>query len=136
MGFRVGCGTRHLAQLLSDVVAMRRMQGKEVWLVSFDVKKCYDSIPWWALFGVMERSGVSRRVRRAFERFYEKLRRRFRYGTVDGEPWRGTNGMAQGCPAAPDMLNILFEPFQRWAAAQGRGVVLVGGGEVSSGVCG
>ena len=41
--------------------------------------------------------------------------------------------MAQGCPAAPDMLNILFEPFQRWAAAQGRGVVLVGGGEVSSG---
>ena len=133
MGFRVGCGTRHLAQLLSDVVAMRRRQGKAIWLVSFDVKKCYDSIPWWALFGVLERSGVSRRVRRAFERFYEKLRRRFRYGMVDGEPWKGTNGMAQGCPAAPDMLNILFEPFQRWAAAQGRGVVLVGGGEVSSG---
>ena len=23
-----------------------------------------------------------------------------------------------GCPAAPDKLNILMEPFHRWAAAQ------------------
>ena len=133
MGFRAGAGTRHLVQLLSDVIAMRRREKRQVWMVSFDIKKCYDSIPWWALFGVMERSGVSRRVIRAFRSLYKGLNRRFRYGTLDGTSWKGTNGMAQGCPAAPDMLNILFEPFQRWAAAQGRGVVLIGGGEVASG---
>ena len=133
MGFRAGSGTRHVGQFLTDVVAMRQMQGREVWLVKFDVKKCYDSIPWWALFGVMERSGVSRRVVRAFRRFYEGLIRRFRYGAVDGSPWKGTNGMAQGCPAAPDMLNVLFEPFHRWAVAQGRGIALLGGGAASSG---
>ena len=33
-----------------------------------------------------------------------------------------TNGLAQGCPASPDLLNILYEAFHRWAAAQGLGV--------------
>ena len=32
------------------------------------------------------------------------------------------NGLAQGCPASPDLMNILFEPFHRWAAAQSKGV--------------
>ena len=31
--------------------------------------------------------------------------------------WLGT-----GCPASPDLMNILFEPFHRWAAAQNKGV--------------
>ena len=32
--------------------------------------------------------------------------------------------MAQGCPASPDLLNILFEAFHRWAHAAGYGVVI------------
>ena len=32
------------------------------------------------------------------------------------------NGLAQGCPASPDLMSILFEPFHRWAAAQHKGV--------------
>ncbi len=28
------------------------------------------------------------------------------------------NGLAQGCPASPDLLNIVFECFHRWAVAQ------------------
>ena len=133
MGFRANCGTRHIAQLLSDIVTMGKREGREVWLVKFDVKKCYDSIPWWALFGVMKKSGVSPRVVSCFRRFYEGLFRRFRFGSVDGERWKASNGMAQGCPAAPDMLNVLFEPFQRWAAAQGKGIALVSHEMVSSG---
>ena len=40
--------------------------------------------------------------------------RRPKWGFMD-------NGLAQGCPASLDM-NILFEPFHRWAAAQKKGV--------------
>ncbi len=36
------------------------------------------------------------------------------------------NGIAQGCPASPDLLNILFEPFHRWAGSQGVGVKVLG----------
>ena len=29
-----------------------------------------------------------------------------------------------GCPVAPDQLNIILEPFHRWKAAQGLGVMV------------
>ena len=32
------------------------------------------------------------------------------------------NGLSQGCPASPDLMNTLFEPFHRWAADQKKGV--------------
>ena len=32
------------------------------------------------------------------------------------------NGLAQGCPERPDLLNILYEPFHRWAASKAVGV--------------
>ncbi len=35
---------------------------------------------------------------------------------------RMRTSLAQGCPASPDLLNILFEAFHRWAAVQGWGV--------------
>ena len=43
------------------------------------------------------------------------------------------NGLAQGCPASPDLLNLLFEPFHRWAAKQDVGVAIVDGLKVPSG---
>ena len=132
MGFRTSLGARHLAQFLSDVVASRIMEGKEVWFARFDIQKCYDTIPWWALWGIMGEAGIPRKTIRAFRSFYERLRRHFRFGHVDGSSWSSYNGLAQGCPAAPDMLNILLEPFHRWAVANGFGVRLLGGGLASS----
>ena len=126
MGFRASSGSRHLAQFLSDVIASRTSEGKEVWVAKFDLWKCYDSVPWWALWGMMSEAGMSRRTIRAFRQFYERLRRHFRFGHVDGSSWCSHNGLAQGCPAAPDMLNLLLEPFHRWAAANGFGVSLWG----------
>ena len=77
MGFRTASGTRHLAQFLSDVVASRTLDGKEVWFAKFDIHKCYDSIPWWALWGVMSEAGMPRKTVRAFRRFYEGLQTPF-----------------------------------------------------------
>ena len=57
LGFRAQAGMLHVAQLLSDIIELRRRQGSELWLVSFDIEKCNDSIPWWAPFGVMRRAG-------------------------------------------------------------------------------
>ena len=121
MGFRAQTGTLHVAQLLSDLIALQKWRGKELWLVSFDVEKCFPSLPWWAVFGVMQHAGVHPHTVRAF-RVYNSLRHRFRYGQVDGAEWSMANGLAQGCPASPDLLNMLFEAFHRWAADQhGRG---------------
>ena len=115
-----------MAQLLADVIALWRRTGKELWLVSFDIEKAYDSIPWLALFGVMRQAGIAENAVRVFEFFYQHLQRCFRYGQVDGGWWRATNSLMQGCPAAPDQLNILMEPFHRWAAVQTLGVLVAG----------
>ena len=115
MGFRSGMGTLHLAQLLVDVVRLQRMRGCELFLVSFDLEKCYDSLPWWALFGTMRQSGIPECLVTCLEHFYKGLVRRFRYGQVDGEQWQAANGLPQGCPPSPGLPNLLMEPFHRWA---------------------
>ena len=121
-GFRSGRGTLHAAQVVQDVLRLQRQQRAELWLASFDLAKCFDSLPWWAVFRILRAAGMSVNVVDTFAAFYRDVRRRFRYGAVLGEPWRAANGLAQGCPASPDLLNILFETFHRWAAAQRLGV--------------
>ena len=85
MGFRAGSGTLYLAQLLSDIIILQRRRGAELWLASFDVEKAFDSLPWWAVFGVLRHAGVAPQIVDCFASFYRDLRRRFRYGSVDGE---------------------------------------------------
>jgi len=122
MGFRAQVGQLHLAQLLSDVMVLQKRRQSPLWLASFDVERCFPSLPWWAVFGVLTHIGVNSGVVQCFRSFYQQLRQRFRYGHSQGAEWQVTNGLAQGCPASPDLLNVLFEAFHRWAAASGKGV--------------
>jgi hypothetical protein len=121
-GFRSGRGTLHAAQVVADLLSRQRSRRAELWLVSFDLAKCFDSLPWWAVFRMLRAAGVEERVVACFRAFYRDVRRRFRYGAVLGEPWQAANGLAQGCPASPDLLNVLFEPFHQWAAAERLGI--------------
>ena len=122
MGFRAEAGTKHMVQLLTDLIAVQQRRKAELFFASFDLWKAYDTIPWWAVFGVMRRTGVAAEVVDCFEDYARRLRRQFRYGAVDGECWQAANGLPQGCPASPDELNFLLEAFHRWARARGLGV--------------
>ena len=84
MGFRAQASTLHLAQLLTDCIELQRRRGQALWLIKFDVAKCFPSLPWWALFGTMEETGISPVEIRCFRDLYARLRHRFRYGQVDG----------------------------------------------------
>ena len=57
-------------------------------------------------------------------------------GQVDGEEWTMASGLAQGCPASPDFMNLLFEPFHRWAGAQQVAVEIDGNFVASSSFAG
>ena len=122
MGFRSGHGTTHLSQFIQDAMRYQNRQRKHLWLVSFDIAKCYDTIPWWAIFETMRKAGIPERIVGSFLGMYRQMKRWFKYGGCEGEKWEATNGLAQGCPASPDLLNLLYETFHRWAASQGLGV--------------
>ena len=55
--------------------------------------------------------------------FCRQLRHQYRCGQVDGSEWFMPNEWLKGAPPARNLMNILFEPFHRWAAAQKKGVV-------------
>ena len=71
MGFRAQSGAIHLVQLLSDVIVMQHRRGASLWLASFDIEKCYDMLPWWAIFHTLLRCGVPKPVVGAFQAFYK-----------------------------------------------------------------
>ena len=126
MGLRAQSPAIHVAQLLSDIILLRRRQRRPLFLVSFDLEKCYDSIPWWAIFHTLLESGAPSARVTALGYFYKHLRRCFRYGQVEGGWWFAANGFPQGCSLSPDLLNILMESFHRWARASGLGVLVEG----------
>jgi hypothetical protein len=93
-GFRAQSGTLHVAQLLSDLMNLQQQRRHQLWLASFDVEKCFDSLPWWAVFGTLRRAGVRPAVVDCFADFYRNVRQRFWYGRVDGSVWQAANGLA------------------------------------------
>ena len=69
LGFRAQAGTRHVAQLLSDLVVLQQGRKRPLFLVSFDLEKCFASLPWWAVFGALDHAGPPQIVR-CFRTFY------------------------------------------------------------------
>ena len=55
MGFRAQAGTLHVAQLLADLIELQRRRRRELWLASFDIEKCFDTLPWWAIFRLLQK---------------------------------------------------------------------------------
>ncbi len=84
-----------------------------MWLASFDIAKCYPSLPSWVVFGNLEHLAVPAATVRAVRTFYTVLRARFRYSQVEGAEWSMANGLAQWCLASLDLLNIVFEGFHQ-----------------------
>ena len=56
--------------------------------------------------------GVAECTVRCLRSFCRQLPHRFRYGQEDGSEWVMANGLAQACPASPDLKNIPFEPLR------------------------
>jgi hypothetical protein len=118
-----GAGTLHVAQLLLDLIHLHKQRWQALWLASFDVERCYHSITWWAIFGLLNWVGVPEGVDAMVCKFLSVPSHRFRFGQVDREPWRTANGLLQDCPASPDPLNLLLEYFHHWGVAAGPGAV-------------
>ncbi len=85
------------------------------------------TLPWWAVFGVLRRSGVPLQLVGFLEAFYQSMQCQFSYRELDRQPWSAAYRLAQGCPVSQDLLNILSERFHRLAAVGDHGVELVHG---------
>ena len=53
MGFRAHTGTHDLVQLLSGLMELQWRRKQQLWRITFNAEKCFPSLPWWGIFGVL-----------------------------------------------------------------------------------
>lgn len=46
-------GTRHAAQVVADLINLQGNNALGLWLASFNVAKCFDSLPRWVVFRLL-----------------------------------------------------------------------------------
>ena len=96
----------HLAHLLQNLIWLQKHLAT---IVAFDLEKMFSFAAVVFFFDVSTRVGVAECTVRCLRGFYRQLREWFRY--VDGSEWFMANGLAQDCPASPDLMNILLSRF-------------------------
>ncbi len=82
--------------------------GADVWpLLLVDMRKCFDSVQWFAVFEIAKLLGLPAAAEQAILGYYASLQRAFRIGGALG-PFRTLrNGILQGCPLSVILINVL-----------------------------
>ena len=75
--------------------------------LSLDYFKCFDIIPQAVVLRVARELGMHGGTLWALAAMYRQLRCAFRLAGSLGEWWRATNGILQGCPLSPVLINLL-----------------------------
>jgi len=113
MGFRPGKGTVSMFMAMAAKIEKAVLDGEDIVITSLDYQKCFDLIPHTILLRTAEECGLDPRVLRPLRAMYSGLTRRYRYDRAVGEPHRATNGLLQGCPLSPLLLNALIAVWTR-----------------------
>ena len=99
-GFLSQRDTLHAAQEMADLIKHSVQGGSELWLASFDVLKCFDSLPCWAVFSSLRHVGAPTATLHCFETFYVSVTQRFCYDSMDGSPGIQPTAWLRAAPPA------------------------------------
>ena len=86
--------------------------------VLFDIRKCFDTIPWGIAFGLLRDMGMDERVIRPLRSMYDNLRRHMKVLGTAGEDFQATNGILQGCALSVIVLNAVVAVWDRAVRAE------------------
>lgn len=76
--------------------------------VSYDMKKCYDSIPINLVLQVFNLRGADPKIFKALDGFYKHHEKYFRLDGTHTTAFRPSNGIVQGCPLSMLLLTCLI----------------------------
>ena len=88
--------------------------------VLFDIRKCFDSIPWGIAFGLLRDMGMDERIVRPLQSMYCNLRRHMKVMGTAGEDFQATNGILQGCALSVVVLNAVVSVWDRAVREEAR----------------
>lgn len=84
------------------------------WVLKIDFKQCYDNVPWHLMEAYLRHFGLPELLVQCWMRCHQ-----VRFRDDDGRYYSRQKGLYQGIPVAPDMLNLLFTPLDRFLEGKG-----------------
>jgi len=112
-GFRRRKSTAHLYLRIGLTLEKAAVNGEPALCASLDFSKCFDRVPHGILLAVAEAAGLHRGVAGPLRHMYANLSRRYKIGPAVGAEHTATNGLLQGCPLSPILLNSLLSCWTR-----------------------
>ena len=92
-----------------------RLSGRDVHFIAYDIRKCFDSLPWQEVWSSLIDCGVGRATADALYASWHSLRRIWKLqGRFQWASFNASNGLFQGDPTAPACLTaFLASPVQQ-----------------------
>ena len=100
--------------------------------VVIDFKKAFDRVWQAALWATMRKYSISANVVRTIEQFYDKATSAVQMNGSNGEWFRTTVGVRQGCLLSPTLFNIFLERIMSDTLEEHEGKVSIGGRNITN----
>lgn len=119
-GFRAGESAQSAMAATFLSLQNASLEGQHVHLVTYDICKCFDSLPWQAVSKSLQNCGVNQQTAAALLAMWTNLRRIWKLqGRFQTSSFSPSNGLFQGDPSAPACLAaFLCHPIntirQKW----------------------
>jgi len=94
--------------VVRQLVEKAREHQSDLFVISVDLKKAYDSVPRPALWRVLEKLGVPSTLVSIIQSFHEGMSTMVIVGQTFTEPIGVCNGLCQGCTMAPVLFSLYF----------------------------
>ncbi|XP_038069811.1 uncharacterized protein LOC119739049 [Patiria miniata] len=125
-GFRAGSGTVDMIFSVRQLQEKCREQNRDLYLVSADLIKAFDSINCEGLWKILGKVGCTTKFFNIICSFHEGMMTHVLDGGEGLSPFAVTNGTEQGCVLAPVLFGIVFAAMLHVAfAGCDRGVTIV-----------
>ena len=125
-GFRRGRRGSDNIFIIGEIIERKRKENKKVWLAFLDVEKAYDKVNRESLWRILERCGVSEKVRNVIKSMYEGTRVKITLGEWTTEWVEVRRGVRQGCILSPLLFAVFMEELVQRIKRMGVGVNIDG----------
>lgn len=112
-GFRKKLGTiGNIYTLNYTIYKYTSVEKKKLIALFVDLKATFDSVDREKLWEVMEKKGISERMKRKIKRIYRETRSRVKVGNELEECFWTARGIKQGCLLSPYLFNIYLSDLE------------------------
>jgi len=111
--FRAGRSCIDNIFCITQMIEEKKATNRELYLLFFDLRKAYDSIPLNKLWETLDGLAINTRLIEAIKALYEGSSSKIKIGNLITKGFKVTKGLRQGCSLSPTLFKIYLERVLR-----------------------